>query len=1776
MGRSASGLLRESRGGSPCGVGIGVGGLGLRAFVERIRRRFGRRPGGGGAHRLPETSPTGAVVLRARSSPGTVLFRPAALASLWAALLILAFGAPAHAGKYYSDPDCDTEHCSLSWSSISSLSPGDFSGPNNVHFMRLNNNHLTSLEADTFTGLSGVYDLNLRHNDLHSLEAGAFNGLPGLHHLHLDDNRLSSLPEGVFSGLPLLEELSLGYNRLSSLPEGVFSGLRRLKYVGLGHNRLSSLPEGIFRGLTNLQKLFLGHNELSTLPEGVFSGVHNLRNLGLGFNQLTGLPEGIFDGLSRLKLLYLVGNPLTCLPSLPSSLDVLYLTTDRRNEIDSHGLPLCDSAGAPVSNVAATGAPTIAGAAREGVALTADIGAIADADGLSGAAWGYEWLRVDGATESAIAGAASASYTPVAADVGKTLKVRVSFTDDAGNAETLTSTATSAVAANSAPAFAGATAGRSFGETVGGAVAAAADIGDAVSAADADGDALSYRLEGADAASFAVDSASGRLRTLAGVRYDREAKGSYAVTVAATDGRGGVARVAVTVAVTDAAEPPLAPAAPAVGASGAAALAVTWAAPDNAGRPAISGYQLQHRAVGGGDWTAPWKAQGMAAATLGGLGSGTSYEVRVRAVNADGAGAWSEAGRGAVLSNRPATGAPSIVDEAGVEVANVRPGARLGVDVSAIADADGMKGARFDYRWFRFFIDSTGRSFTDRTAIPDATSSTYEVSAKGRVGTWFAVRVSFTDDAGNEETLESDFVVQNHGTVASAPRALSSRLSGERLVLDWEAPSDGGGVRARYYEVRLSSKGGAFGPWTSAGYLGGESGDAPMPGTVTLKVKADRAPHAVEVRLVNLEGPGAAVRNSVVTGLPSIAGAARVGETLTVDTGALADADGIAEPAGYAYRWLRVAEEGEAEISGATGASYTPVASDTGAGLAVEVRFTDAGGVVEMVRSAATAAVEPLPGAAAQDGLSAELLGLPASHDGGTGFAFELRFSEDIPGLSYRTVGGALLDVTGARVTGARRLERSNRRWSVTVAPSGTGAVSIALAVRACGEAGAVCVEGRPLESAVSAVVPHASPAPDTSFRASFEAVPSEHDGETPFTAHLRLSEAPRSLSYRTVHDNLLDASGARVTGAHRLAQGGNLGWAVVVAPSGPGPVSLAVRATTSCAAPAAVCTADGRMLAAGTSVRVPGPAALSVADARAREGVDEHLVFAVTLDRARHAAVSVDYATSDGTASAGADYTAKSGTLTFAAGARSQTVTVPVLDDAHDEGSETLRLTLSNARGARIADGEAVGTIENTDEMPGAWLARFGRTVAGQVLEAVQDRMAAPPAPGAQMTVGGRYIDLGSRYDAAVSGSADVRGEAQERRADARTVSGPELLAGSSFALASEASGGGRVSVWGRGAVTRFDGRADGLDLDGEVATGLLGADYASGRWLTGFIASHSRSEGSYRGAGAGTVSSTLTGVHPWARYAVSERLSVWGAAGYGAGTLALTPEGPDGESRAAMKADLSLALAAAGARGVLLEPGGVAGGPVLALVSDAMFVRTESERTAGLVAASTEVTRVRLALDGAWRFALEGDTALTPSLEFGVRHDGGDAETGYGADIGGGLAISAPRRGLAFDVSARTLVTHEASGFRDRGLSAALTYDPRPSSERGLALSLRQTFGAASTGGAQALTGRETLAAGLGSGDSAGARRLEMTAGYGIAMFGGRFTGTPEFGLGLSDTGRDYRLGWRLGLGSNGAASFDLGLEATRRESAHSGSGAGAGDEAEHTAGFRIRAAW
>ena len=359
--------------------------------------------------------------------------------------------------------------------------------------------------------------------------------------------------------------------------------------------------------------------------------------------------------------------------------------------------------------------------------------------------------------------------------------------------------------------------------------------------------------------------------------------------------------------------------------------------------------------------------------------------------------------------------------------------------------------------------------------------------------------------------------------------------------------------------------------------------------------------------------------------------------------------------------------------------------------------------------------------------LTAAFEGLPEAHDGEEAFHFRVAFSEEI-GIGFRSMRDDAFTVDGGAVTGARRVDRRHDLWRITVEPDGEGDVTVTLAAgRECAVSGAICTRGgdrRQLANTPAATV--AGPAVEpvvVPLTASFVEAPHEHDGKTAFKLRIAFSE-DISIGFRRFRDQALSVSGGSVKKAKRVDGRHDL-WEVTVKPGSLGDVTVTLAGGRACGTAGAVCTGDGRALSATISTTVLGPVALSVADARVREASDVTLDFAVTLSRASRAPVAVAYATADGSATAGSDYTATSGTLTFAAGETAKTVSVPVLDDAHDEGEETLTLRLSAATGAVIADGVATGTIENTDHMPAAWLARFGRTVTDQVLEAVEARLA-------------------------------------------------------------------------------------------------------------------------------------------------------------------------------------------------------------------------------------------------------------------------------------------------------------------------------------------------------------------------------------------------------------------------------------------------------------------
>ena len=453
---------------------------------------------------------------------------------------------------------------------------------------------------------------------------------------------------------------------------------------------------------------------------------------------------------------------------------------------------------------------------------------------------------------------------------------------------------------------------------------------------------------------------------------------------------------------------------------------------------------------------------------------------------------------------------------------------------------------------------------------------------------------------------------------------------------------------------------------------------------------------------------------------------------------------------------------------------------------------------------------------------------------------------------------------------------------------------------------------------------------------------------------------------------------------------------------------------------------------------------------------------------------------------------------------------------------------------------------------------------MADQVLDAISDRIAAEQTPGQAGKLAGQtlpHMTFGdSGNDGAVvsdtTRSSAALAEVIYRAAvESRSMTSRDVLLGSAFSLTGGTDAvGGNLTVWGRAAYSGFDGKEENtlspdgtedtgsLSLDGKVTTGLLGLDYARQRWMLGLGVSHSVGKGSYDGSTGGKIETSLTAAIPYGSWQATEWLKLWGALGYGMGEMTLKPEGTT-----EIKADLNWSMAAIGARAALLDPDGK--GLALDLISDALRTRTASEKVAGLAATESDVTRLRLGLEGTWQIPLQGSSELMPKLSVGTRYDGGDAETGFGAELGGGITWSNPGIGLTLDIDGRTLLAHEADGLKDWGFS----------------LSLGQDWGEEATGGIDALFASDPLAQRTGTEATS---RWTLEAAYGVPAFSEHFTGSPYVALALAAGSRDYSIGWRLTAETDAIEDLSFDLKATRAENDDS--------QPDHSVGFEIQRTW
>ncbi len=448
---------------------------------------------------------------------------------------------------------------------------------------------------------------------------------------------------------------------------------------------------------------------------------------------------------------------------------------------------------------------------------------------------------------------------------------------------------------------------------------------------------------------------------------------------------------------------------------------------------------------------------------------------------------------------------------------------------------------------------------------------------------------------------------------------------------------------------------------------------------------------------------------------------------------------------------------------------------------------------------------------------------------------------------------------------------------------------------------------------------------------------------------------------------------------------------------------------------------------------------------------------------------------------------------------------------------------------------------------MTNPWLARFGRTVTGQAVTGITTRLSASRTPGLTGTVAGLTLDrIGDDPATDQARLTPEQTDPPDPRLNpgGRLLNFRDLLAGSAFALTSAPSDtGGSYALWGQGTWTRFAGQDGAWNVDGDTLGGTLGVDWAQGSWILGVAVSHTRGEGDSASTNhQGDLESSLTLVTPYLGVDVTERVTLWSTLGYGLGTLTLTlPTEPEVET------DTALLLAAGGMRGQLREPDPT-GGLALAVRSEARFLRTTAEgaEAQGLDDVEANVGLFRLGLEGTWRRPLAEGGSLVPRLDLGLRQDTGDAETGLGLEVRGGVRWEAPARGLTLDMTGQTLLAHSDREFETWGGTATVQWDPDPVSAAGPTLTLRQTYGAGGVSGAGTFW-TENPAAVL---PAPGPANLHLTAefGWGLPLQSG--LGVPHVAYGWAPASRNLSLGWRL-LPTR-ATDLTLSLTATHREAA------------------------
>ena len=1282
----------------------------------------------------------------------------------------------------------------------------------------------------TVWDLDDISSLRLDSKNIASLQAGDFGGMTGLTELFIKDNDLSTLPSGVFSGLTALTKLNLKNNDLASLPADVFSGLTALRELVLENNELSSLPATLFSDLTSLTHLNLRKNAITELPTGIFANSTSLTDLNLRNNKLSSLTDGTFKGISSLSVLNLRNNTASPVPvsvslqrtsdgefkaSVPAGAPFsLTLPVSAENAtIDDQATSLTVSAGAVEST-----SLTVTRTAGTTEAVTANIGTLPD---LPQKHVGYSLVKENLPLEVLPSSSTDPSLSGLSLSAGSLSPAFVSgttsYTASVGSAVT-TITVTPTTSSSSA--------------TVEYLDASDTAIEDADTETDGHQISLATGSNTIKVTVTAADGSTKRTYTLDITRAVPDVTVKYsAASYTATEG-GPDAKVTVELSAVPEREVVIPIEAAASGGATAQGetdadysgipASVTFSATETSKSFTVSAASDSETEDGEsvslafGDFPAGVSAGDTVTATVHLADPcGRTTQVCSAIISAAEVAGWGNV-TPAELRAITKLEVSGLTELQSGDFAGLTALTTLNLSGNSLAS---LPADIFDGLTALTTLNLSNNSLTSLPAgvFEDLTALTgVDLSGNGQSPVPVPVSLQKVADgqfkavapAGAPFAIALPLRVAGSGSLTGGAKTVTINVGAtESTVVTVTRTAGRTGAVAMDIGDPLPSL-----PTGHSGYALTAGGTLPVQVlSATVTAVCDRTTEVRDAIVAAVSGVTACadVTNAQLAAVSALDLSGGTISSLTLSSGDFSGLDGL-------------------ERLILKGITLSSLPADVFDGLiALEVlNLKNAGltslptGVFQGLSTLQTLVLENNQLGSLTAGVFSDLTGLQELNLRKTSLSsLPDTLFDGLGKLTVLNLRGNLLSSLPADafddLTSLQTLNLIGNR--LTAVPDGIfQGLAKLQGLRLDGNTGA------PISLAVSLE------------KVGTDQVKAVLPAGAPFDVVLPLTVSS-SGAFDGSATSVTVATGAVESKALTVERNSGETAAVAVnigtLPNLPGNKHQGYSLTKSADLPVEVLAQDAAQ------------ASLSVADPEdVTEGANVTITFTITLAPAVNSQVTVDYATADGTATAGNDYTAASGTLTFTANQTSATIDVTVLDDSVDEERETFKLMLTNAVGAVIGDGEATAAIVNSDPLPKAWLARFGRAVASHVSEGISERLLQAEREETEATLAGLRLpfgddasvdpedsrspgymnqatdpwNTGATFGVSPYGEAQPGDWSQAPIGTSRGLYASDLLLGTSFALSLGGNDAdsplSRWTVWGRGMATYFAGNDDDL----------------------------------------------------------------------------------------------------------------------------------------------------------------------------------------------------------------------------------------------------------------------------------------------------------------------------------------------------------------------------